>query len=269
MILVPLTIALALAAQTQSGSDQPAKESTDRLAFMKESVRIYELSRGGDQPSALELKSEPIFRMGKQGADDVEEGAIFVWIGEYGRPEAAIQVFLYRAAGDPEGVWIHEFTSLSPRPLTAARDGRPTWSPKTRGLEFKPLPGAPRPADSASQRARRMRSLAENFRVSDYFKSKNWWELRLLPTPIARYGESNAKVFDGALFALVLGTDPEAFLFLEARTGDHGPEWHYALAPMTVYALKGTYRGKPMWELPDRQPSGDPFKPFYDSAYRP
>ena len=82
----------------------------------------------------------------------------------------------------------------------------------------------------------------------------------MLPTPIARYGEPKAEVVDGAVFAFVIGTDPEAFLFLEARTGEHGPEWRYALAPMTVYALKGTYRGKAVWELPDRQPCWDPIQ---------
>ena len=38
---------------------------------------------------------------------------------------------------------------------------------------------------------------------------------------------------------------------------------------MTVYAVKGSYRGKAVWELPDRQPSYDPTRPFYDTAFRP
>ena len=64
-----------------------------------------------------------------------------------------------------------------------------------------------------------MRSLADGFRASDDFGGKGWSELRLLPTPIARYGEPGTKLLDGALFAFVLGTDPEVFLFLEARPG--------------------------------------------------
>ncbi len=69
-----------------------------------------------------------------------------------------------------------------------------------------------------------------------------------------------------ALFAFVLGTDPEVFLFLEARPGKEGLEWQYALAPMTVFAVKGSYRGKAVWELPNRHPSYDPSKPFFDKA---
>ncbi len=264
-----LLLLSGMAAQAPAIGQNATEAGAERLKFMEDSVRTYELNREGDRADKLKLNSVPVFRMGKQGAQDIEEGAIFLWIGEAGRPEAAIQVFQIRNASEPNGLWLHEFTSLSPRLLTAVRDGRVSWSPRTRGLEFKPLPDAPKPAASAAQRARQMRSLAENFRVSDNFKANGWSELRFLPTPIARYGEPKSRVLDGALFAFVLGTDPEVFLFLEARTGDDGPEWQYALAPMTVYAIKGKYRGKPVWELPDRQPCWDPSKPFFDCVYRP
>ena len=129
--------------------------------------------------------------------------------------------------------------------------------------------GRARPAETERQRTRQMRSLSEGFRASDNFKEKGWSELRLLPTPILRYGVSGTEPFDGALFAFVLGTDPEVFLFLEARSGKEGPEWQYALAPMTVFAVKGSYRGKAVWQLPDRQPGGDPTRPFFNRAYEP
>ena len=44
--------------------------------------------------------------------------------------------------------------------------------------------------------------------------------LRLLTTPVARYGKAGGVVEDGALFAFVEGTDPEVFLFLEVREGE-------------------------------------------------
>lgn len=258
------TIALAMAAQ----ADGPGA-GTDRLEFMKDSVRVYEMTRDGERADTLKLNPDPVFRMGRQGAQDIEEGAIFLWTGEAGRPEAAVQVFRIKNAEHPQGLWLHEFTTLSPRRVAAVRDGRPTWAPRTPGIEFRPVPGAPKPAGSATQRIRQMRELAGHFRASDNFKAKGWSELRLLPTPIARYGGPDTKLVDGAVFAFVIGTDPEVFLFLEARTGDGGAAWQYALAPMTVYALEVSYRGKAVWELPDRQPSWDPSKPFYDTMYRP
>jgi hypothetical protein len=76
-------------------------------------------------------------------------------------------------------------------------------------------------------------------------------------------------LLDGALFAFVLGTDPEVFLFLEARSGRESLEWQYALAPMTIYAVKASYRGNAVWELPNRIPSWEPSKPFFSKAYEP
>jgi hypothetical protein len=263
------TITIVMAAQVPGGSPDAAGKAGDRLTFMKDSVRVYEIVRDGDRADALKLNPEPAFRMGRQNAQDIEEGAIFLWTGEAGRPEAAVQVFLIKNAEHPRGIWLHEFTSLSPHRLTAVRDGRPTWSPRTPGITFHPVPDAPKPTASASERLRQMRELARNFRASDNFKAKGWSELRLLPTPITRYGEPGTELTDGAVFAFVIETDPEVFLFLESRTGDRGPEWHYALAPMTVYALAVSYRGKAVWELPDRHPSWDPSRTFYDHMYRP
>ena len=106
-------------------------------------------------------------------------------------------------------------------------NGRTWWAPTVPGLVLKPLPGAPKPAGSAAQRLRQMRSLADGFRASDNFKRKGWSELRLLPTPITRYGKDGTAPSDGALFAFVLGTDPEVFLFLEISSGKSGPVWQY------------------------------------------
>jgi hypothetical protein len=141
------------------------------------------------------------------------------------------------------------------------------WHPSKPGLEFKPLPDAPKPAETEAQRARQMHALSQGFRASDNFKTRGWSELRILPKPIARYGKAGTELIDGSLFAFVLGTDPEVLLFLEARKGENGPEWQYALAPMTVYAVKSTLQGKPVWELPDRQPSNDPAQPFFDLPF--
>jgi hypothetical protein len=259
-------LAIMLFPQAPSGGQTTSDAGAERLKFMKDSVRTYELTSNSENAGMLKLQEEPVFRLGKQFGEGVEDGAIFLWTGENGRPEAAIQLFRIRNQSEPQGLWIHEFTSLATNGLKAKRNGQLWWSPATPGLEFKPVPGAPRPAESAAERARQRRSLTEGFRASDDFGGRGWSELRLLPTPVARYGDSKTEVVDGALFAFVIGTDPEVFLFLEARAGTGGVEWQYALAPMTVFAVKGKYRGKTVWELPDRHGSWDPSKPFFDKA---
>jgi hypothetical protein len=250
----------------------PAEKSRDvnaqRLKFMKDSVATYELIRSVNRDAVLKLQPDPAFRLGKQGDGVVLEGAIFLWADEVGRPAAAAQVFLVQITGRPDGEWRHEFTSLSTGALTASQRDRPSWQPTVPGVAFQPIPGAPKPADSAPARLRQMRDLAGEFRAQDDFWGRGWNNLRLLPTPISRYGKAGGTPEDGALFAFVLGTDPESFLFIEARKGAKGLEWQYAFAHMTCWALKAEHKSRPIWSLPQRT-TDDPTKPFFDLTFQP
>ncbi len=66
--------------------------------------------------------------------------------------------------------------------------------------------------------------------------------------PVLRYESKHHEVTDGALFALVEATDPEAFLVLEARPESGAVPWHYALARMTSLWLAAPYQGEQGWE---------------------
>jgi hypothetical protein len=234
-----------------------------RLEFMKAEAAAYRLEKEGDRAAPLKLREEPAFRLGKQPADDVEDGAIFFWLGEDGRPEASLQIFLVKNATAPDGMWAHEFNSLSTKSLVGTRRGRPSWSPSRPGLEYHRLDDVPKPAATAAIRARQMRAIVQDFRATDYFKDKAWSDLRLLPTPVARYGKEGSAVIDGALFAFAIGTDPEVCVFLEVRQGKEGPEWSYAMGPLTCFSVKGTYKKKDVWDLPRRWPDGNSKVPYY------
>jgi hypothetical protein len=235
----------------------------ERLEFMKAEAAAYRLEKRGDRVTPLKFREEPAFRLGKQPADDVEDGAIFFWMRQDGRPEASLQIFLVKNATAPNGMWAHEFNSLSTESLGGTRRGLPSWSPSQPGVEYHRLDNVPKPAGTAAVRARQMRSIMRDFRVTDYFKDKSWSDLRLLPTPVALYGKEGSPVIDGALFVFVIGTDPEACAFIEARQGKEGPEWFYALAPLGCFSLKGTYKKKEVWDLPRRWPVGNPKVPYY------
>ncbi len=131
--LAAVYLAIAVAAQAPAGQSALAIRSAERLKFMKDSVRTYELTTGGDDRGALKLDEKPVFRLGKQYAEDIVDGAIFLWTGEHGRPEAAIQAFLIKNASEPQGLWIHEFTSLATSGLRAERNGRLWWTPRQAG----------------------------------------------------------------------------------------------------------------------------------------
>jgi hypothetical protein len=268
MILTPI-LGMTGPVWADPPSDARSRDlNAQRLKFMKDSVAAYELTRKGDDAMVLKLQPDPAFRLGKQGDGVVLEGAIFLWADEVGRPGAAAQVFLVQSAGRPDGEWRHEFTSLSTGPFMALQADKPRWLPMVPGVAFQPIPGAPKPADSGPARLRQMHNLAAEFRAEDDFWGRGWTALRLLPTPISRYGKAGGTLEDGALFAFVLGTDPEAFLFIEARPVANGLEWQYAFAPMTCWALKAEHKGRPVWSLPSRTFT-TLVQTFYSRVYQP
>jgi hypothetical protein len=255
MHLTAIVILAALIGQTA--------KVDERLEFMKAEAAAYHLEKEGNRAAPLKLREEPAFRLGKQPADDVEDGAIFFWTREDGRPEASLQIFLVKNATAPDGMWAHEFNSLATDSLIGTRRGLSSWSPSRPGLEYHRLDDVPKPAATAANRARQMRAIMQDFHATDYFKDKTWSVLRLLPTPIARYGKEGSAVIDGALFVFAIGTDPEVCVFLEVRQGNAGREWFYAMGPMTCFSVKGTYKNKEVWDLPRRRPDGNRRVPYY------
>jgi hypothetical protein len=267
--IAALLLALTSAGQAPVEKGQARDESAERLRFMKQSLEAYRLSAAEERGREFRLQAEPAFRLGNQFGEGLLDGAIFFWLGETGRPEAAVQVFLIKNASEPQGLWLHEFTSLAPGGLLLEKNGGKFWYPSRPGAEFKPVPDAPKVAERPAQRLIQMREMARGFKASDNFGGRGWVELRSLPTPISRYGKPGSGLADGALFAFVHGTDPEVFLFLEAREGKGGVTWQYAFAPQTVFAVKGSLANRQVWELPDRQPAYDPSRPFFDISYVP
>jgi hypothetical protein len=268
ILLTALTLAMTLAGQVPTPKKAARDLGAERLESMKESARSYKLTLAGENPSDLKLRPDPAFRLGQQGDGVVLDGAIFLWEDEVGRPGAAAQIFLLQVQGLPEGQWRHEFSSLATKGFTASQGDTPRWMPMLPGVSFKPIKGGPKPADTPQLRLRQMHALAEQFRAEDDFWGRGWTKLRLLPRPISRYGKPDGTPQDGALFAFVLGTDPEAFLFIEARKGTKELEWQYAFAPMSCWALKAEHQGQPVWSLTQRD-TGMPFRTFYSRVYQP
>ncbi len=259
LLLLAASVAGQPRSQARPGDPPAAPTATDRLAAMKAAAGRYEFAR---EAGPLALAAEPAFRLGNQSTA-VLEGAIFLWDDASGRPEAAAQVFLLRVPEAPAGKWIHEFTSLSTGPLAASKGGEVVWSPRGSAVEFRPVPGAPKPLAGPAQRLRQMRALAGEFKADDDLDAKSrYTALRLLTTPVARYGKAGGTPEDGALFAFAEGTDPEVFLFVEARPGKDGLEWQYACAPMSCWPLRVTHGGRIVWEVPRRY-SDDRSRPFY------
>jgi hypothetical protein len=249
-----MTLTLGLLAQDKPDPDDPAT----RLATMQASAATYDIRRVDRPNHACRFQPEPVLRF-TNTVGDTRDGTIFLWFDEGDRPIVAAQVYMKR-----DGNSFHELTSLSTGLLVGRNPGAPDWRPSRSGVEFKPVPGAPKPADSAEQRLQQMQAMARDFSAEDSFRRQSWQDLRMLTRPLARYGKPGAEATDGAVFAYVLTTDPEVYLKLEARAGKDGAEWQYAFAPMTIHAVRASWKGQAVWELPNRWLSASkPDQPFY------
>jgi hypothetical protein len=234
-------------------SDPPTDEKARAeafLAFAKREAAAYTIRlEGSDRP--LTLRPESVLKWSNPVMGTIY-GDVFVWTAD-GRPEAVASIYRFYS-GIPHQ--DNEFHSLALGKLTAERDGAAVWTPSRRGLELKPIPGAPAPADSAAARLRQMRALAQEFTGRQTNRAGVDRDMRLLAQPIYRYENTKGDLIDGGLFAFVQGTDPEVFLLIEARRPPGGaPEWRFGATRMHGIYLRLDRGGREVWSAPEIPPS--------------
>jgi hypothetical protein len=175
-----------------------------------------------------------------------------IWT-DRGRPEAMASIF----QNGNDNI-CHEFGSLSRSTKIVVRDKtRVVWSPGKAGVEFRDFPDAPAPAEDGAARLRQMKSLAGRFtaRLRPLNGENGELEvLRLLPRPLYRYELKDSKgtspiLRDGAMFAFVMGTDPEVVMLLEAVEREGKAVWQYAVARATSYAVEASLGDEVIWSV--------------------
>lgn len=187
---------------------------------------------------------------------------LFLWVAD-GRPEAVMSLF---KSWEPATGFHAELHSLSLSPLEADREDMTLWRPEEPGIRLQDVPNAPEPGSTAVRRLSQMRAIAGQFSaVLTDFRRNNSGErqaLRLLSQPMYRYGETKRPVLDGALFAFVLGTDPEVFLLLEAHQTQDAPRWTFGLARMNNDSLAVSHEEREVWRI-ERAELHDPLRDRY------
>jgi hypothetical protein len=229
-----------------------------RLEEMKRTAGRYTIVVDAEPPTPLTLLTEPVLRWNNpiHGATD---GGTFLWVRS-GRPEVVATV--YRKKPDGVATERHEFQSLAGVPLKATFDGRLIWAPREPGINLAPIPGAPAPATTPAERLRQIRSLVRDFQV-ETDRGDGPTRLRLLPHPLYRYVPTRPDLTDGALFAFVLTTDPDALLAIEARSYETASAWSYGFGRMTSKSLTAKYQGLTVWQAPGFEISPkDPALPY-------
>jgi hypothetical protein len=245
------------------GEQAPLEEPKKLNDLIEKSVNWYDVFPAAD--STTPLAPRPVLRWrnvirGQQG-----EAMMVVWPHK-GRPVAMASIYPW------QGKMSHEFDSLSREAKVIARDkDQVIWAPRTAGVEFKDVPDAPRPAKTHAERLRQMKAIAERFKAT----MTGWQgddtdreELRLLPRALYRYDLKNAKepdpeLLDGALFAYVLGTDPEVVLVLEALGTADKSAWQYALVRATSGGLEVKLGHEVVWTAPKGPANRNPTLPHF------
>ncbi|MEK6262940.1 MAG: hypothetical protein AABP62_30440 [Planctomycetota bacterium] len=212
----------------------------------------YKLVRESENQD-LALVDRATYTWARSGPHGGTYGAVYVWTNR-GIAES-VACFWRNPGTDGSLSIVHELHSLSPAVLKSEGKESDSWKPKA-GLKRHPIRDAPVPAASAVGRMQQMRALCRDFSAHSVGSRGDRTELRLLPQPLYRYQSTDPDIVDGGLFAFVcsVGTDPEAFLQLEAINTADGPRWHYTAARFSHMNLYLNYKDKEVWQaLRDRE----------------
>ncbi len=213
------------------------------LPLFQKHASQYVVRVGDEADHEARRVSEPVLRWWQpvRGGDD---GALYVWTRE-GRPVAVLTFFTFKM---PDGTRYitHERHSMTAEPVEATWRGDKVWRTTRPGVGFKPVPNAAVPAGTAPARLRQMQALLRDFSANTIDDKGSTWPLRPLVTPLFRYEGKN----DGALFALVQGTDPEAFVVFESRGEGKDAHWEYAVTRFTDLEIRVRLKDREVFSGP-------------------
>lgn len=228
-----------------------AKRSRDELQVCLDHVASMKLQYA-ETGAVIERVPNPVLRFGAPIFGN-HHGALWVW-GRRGRPVAVLEMCQQMK----DGFWHHGSHCTTDASIKLTMPTGQVWTPKSNSVTFKPLPGAPIPAETPAARMRQMKAFAQKITAHELWTwptgDGSRHELRMLPTPVHRYEDAEQQLVDGALFIIAQGTNPEATLFFEAvqRTDEEKPIWQFAvgqssLAEIVVnFADEEIHHGKPV-----------------------
>lgn len=254
-----LALLLLLTASTPQlihGEDTAAEPKTLR-ELLDAATKWYEVYSGADAKEPAQTLVALRWANNTRGSED---GMTLLYIHE-GRPLAVSCVYPWAKRLE------HEFESLSRDRIVAKKDGAVVWQPQQAGVTFAGMPGAPAPDKAKAQRLRQMKSLAEKFKATMLgwkVDSTDREELRLLSRPLYRYEpKEGSDLIDGAVFAFVMGTDPEVILLLEAVKDKDAAKWQYAFARRTSGELEARLGEAVVWKAARFPTQNDPRQPHF------
>lgn len=255
MLAATLLIALAISADEPT-ERSPEGEPRTLRELIDASLASYEVFADAE---AEEPAQAVVALRWANNARGSEDGTTVLFVAG-GRPLAAACIYPWARRLE------HDFESLSRDKIVARKEGAIVWQPQTAGVAFAAIPEAPAPEANRTQRLRQMKALAEQFKATLLgWKVDNTdrEELRLLSKPLYRYDPKAGNVIDGAVFAFVMGTDPEVLLLIEAVQEGENSSWQFAFARRTSGQLEGRWKDRVVWQAPRFPQQNDPKKPHF------
>jgi hypothetical protein len=247
-----------------AADDRAREEAAEAEKLCADELPRWKLT-ADDVP--LDTPTEPVLRWTNPTAGRVY-GNTYVWL-QNGRPAAVSCLF---RNFHPYNTFNGEWAALAGTKLVAKREDKVMWQPRDE-WKWHPVLGADAPAATAAQRLVQMRALAGEFLV-ELLDTRNVprgedQTPRLLPRPVYRYEAERTKALDGALYAFVIGTDPELLLLLECDTtapkegaATPRPEWRFGVARMNRDTIRLKRKGDTVWEAASTR-EHRPEDPYY------
>jgi hypothetical protein len=260
-IAAALTLLAAAHARPGNTFAQPSKPGKDRkeaLSVLTKIATSFEVRL--DKKRVATREAEPAMRW-TNTIGHATDAALFFWMHD-GRPVAVGTTFV------TDNIVVgQEFQSLSLEPLEARRKGKSVWAPREAGIEFRRIPDAPAPAETARQRLSQMKTLARRFKAEAIksppaYQENDVRELRLLTQPILQYQDPGTPENEGAVFAFAMDTDADVLLLIENRTRDGKAGWEFALARTNPFVLKVWCDDDLVWTQKRTDATNDPSLPY-------
>jgi hypothetical protein len=262
---------VGFSAPSAAQEKQPVKAKPDEKAVLAEfyaDAKNYTI-RIVKPDTALSLHEKSV--LSSANPERKDGSAVFVWLHE-GRPAVIGRVFQYQQSG--RIVRKHSLHSLVAVELEAKFGDKLAWTPDKPGIEWKAPPDAPVVAATQKERRAQMQQLAKPFKVNQTDTKEKVTEMRLAPQPVHEYSAPKAGVTDGAIFAYLIGNEPQAILLVECFDEKGKTSFRYAFARFNFQKQTAKLGDKTVWDVEyDRAMSnnkiGNPeaLKHVYNSFY--
>jgi hypothetical protein len=245
VILLAAAAIIAPAAHAQEASADPDRLLDAWMALYQERAESLDMRVAGDPERRLELQKSALLRYTNPVRNVQQHGAVYVWTID-GRPSVVGSIWSAIDRMQPQLRRLNfEWHSLSADDITAERNGSLLWTSGDPGVDWQALREFDPVAASRPLRLVQMRRIA---RLLTARIETGESELRLMDQPIYRYPEVVPGVEDGAVFAFVMGTDPELLVLLEATASDgDNARWRAACARFSNGPMQVSLKDREFW----------------------